>query len=154
VVPILTGYLGLEDVVFAFSFGGIVAAVVSMFDPAYMPRPASAALAAAAALAISIALWLAGINSIIAASIAALAAVLFLARRDGGLVRRASIGGLAAAMLMFTTYWAGFVLSSNTEAVLQAIWLLHDSPLGERVVGVPVTELIWAASFGALISVL
>jgi hypothetical protein len=100
----------------------------------------------------TVGLWLAGFNSIVAASIAALVMVLFFSRGDAELVRRASIGGLAAVILMFTTYWVGFFVSTNTEAVLASIWLLYDEPLGERLVGVPVTELLWAMSFGSLVA--
>jgi hypothetical protein len=154
-IQLFSGYLGLEDLVFAFSFGGIVAAIVSIFDRKYNHGGWSrAAWVALGTFLVSLALWWAGINSIIAASIAALLAVLAFTFRDAELIRRASIGGLAAGLLMFTTYMAGFLLSANTEAILATIWLLYDAPLGERLAGVPVTELIWALAFGALVAIL
>jgi hypothetical protein len=103
---------------------------------------------------ITVVLWRIGLNSLVAASFAALGYVAAFCLREPHLARRAVVGAASAAAVMLGVYATGFLVSSNTEVVLQSIWLLYDTPLGGRVAGVPVTELLWAASFGALIAVL
>ena len=55
---------------------------------------------------------------------------------------------------LFAVYAAGFLLSTNTEFVLQNIWLLYGTSLDMRIVGVPLTELLWGLAFGALAAIL
>jgi hypothetical protein len=154
-VPMFGGYLGIEDVLFAFTFGGIVASIVAFFDRSYAPAGwITVLVAAVATFGLTILIWRVGTNSLVAASSAALAVVAFFLLADRSVARRAAIGGLCAAVVMVAVYATGFVVSSNTEVVLQSIWLLYDTPLGARVAGVPVTEVLWAFSFGALIAVL
>jgi hypothetical protein len=155
-IPLLGGYAGLEDLIFAFAFGGVIAGVVGFALDEWRWSGARAALIKTVAVyAVAIALWkLAGIESLVAASIAALLVVSASSATNLPNARRAVIGAAGALVTMFSVYFVGFLVAANTEAVLQQIWLLHDGPLGTRVLGVPLTELIWAVAFGALVAIL
>ena len=95
-----------------------------------------------------------GVNSILITSGIALMIVLVASLRNGSLASRAAIGGISAMTALFAVYAAGFLLSTNTEFVLQNIWLLYGTSLDMRIVGVPLTELLWGLAFGALAAIL
>lgn len=158
-------YISLEDLIFAFSIMGIMAAL----PPLLLKREASSsstlsvtdalvriAAALACVLGFSLLLWSFGMISIYATALAmALVTVaLLLQIRDRTLVRVAGVGALGMVLLMFTVYTIGFALVSDTESILRATWSLYSTPLGIRILRVPLAEIIWACTFGGLFSLL
>ena len=104
--------------------------------------------------AITLGLWFGGVNSAYATSVAALVCGIFLVYRLRVPLTHALLAGVTMALMMFVIYAAGFIMSENTESVLKEIWFLYDSPLGARIFGVPLTQLMWAFCFGFLVSIL
>ncbi len=152
-------YISLEDFLFGFAFIGIMSAVPGLIIPEYSKRhPVSWAAMAkivvvgAVILFLSTLLWFAGLNSIYASSVAVLIVTgTFLVkdqRRD--LLTLAAVGAFGMLALMFFLYWVGSLLASNFEEMLRAVWTLYGTPLGIRFLGLPVTELIFAFSFGSI----
>lgn len=149
------GYVGIEDIFFGFSFGGMIAGLVEIFDKSYLQRNWFwVTFEVLGVYLISIFLWMVSVNSIFATSAAALLVVLLSSFLKAQLARRAMIGALCATVILFVVYAGGFFVSSNTESVLQSIWFLYGTPFGARLLGVPITELLWGVSFGAFAAIL
>ena len=104
----------------------------------------------------SVVIWKLGVTSIYATSFAmiAVAGFLLIRSKDMMLLRIGIIGAAVIPLLLFTAYWIGFELVSDSEKILRTVWTLYDTPLGGRFVDVPITELVWGFSFGGLFSVL
>jgi|SRR5665213_158481 len=163
-LPIFKSYMSPEDLIFCFSMIGIIASFNNLaFD---RPRAKDAAISwnaigyllicTAALSAACVLLWLAGINSIFATSLGmvGVAAAVMLWARDIRLIYPALAGAVFVPILLFGLYWTGFKSVENSEAILKSIWSLYGTRLGVRLAGVPLTELLWGASFGFVFSTL
>jgi hypothetical protein len=164
-VRILQSYISIEDFIFSFAIMGIMSSLPSLIlrvPKTEIPRSVSliAILKMAALLGVvgilSAALWLAGVNSIFATSLAMLlvAAFLLFKSRQPVLLRISIIGAVGMVLVMFIIYWLAFILISDSERILQATWSLYGTSLGIRVLRVPLSELVWAFCFGSFFSVL
>lgn len=163
-VDIFHSYVSIEDLIFAFSIMGIMSALPPLV--LRMEERVSSGISRYALLrmagvvgimsGISVLLWFAGLNSIFATSAAMLAVAVgvLLYERERTLVLVSLAGALGMTTIMFVTYWIGFAVVAQSEEILRATWALYGTPLGRRVLGVPLAELCWAFSFGSLFSIL
>lgn len=86
-----------------------------------------------------------GLNSIFASVLALLActSVILYNRSDLILI---SVGtGFLTSLAAFVFYFLVLPFFPN---ILAHIWLLHNQPFGKTLLGIPLTELIWATSLG------
>lgn len=164
-VAILRSYISIEDFVFSFAIMGIMTSLPNLLVhvantrvPGSLSWATIAKMAGALTLvaALSLVLWLNGVNSIFATSLAMLltAGAILTYFRQQILFRIAVVGALSMLSVMFIIYWLAFLLISDSDAILQATWSLYGTPLGLRLLRVPLLELVWAFSFGAFFSVL
>ena len=99
-------------------------------------------------------LSMSGVNSIYATAGGALAvtALISILRRD--LFVPATLSGLLTAGIMFSFYSIGVHTVGNIEQLFKEIWLLYDTDLGFRLMGIPITELVWGFAVGSAVGVL
>lgn len=105
-------------------------------------------------LSISYALFFLGVNSIYAHACASLALAAFIAFRRDDLRAMVFGSGVLTLVIMFSCYSLVWALVSNMEQLLAAVWLLYDTPLDVRFLGIPLTELLWGFSAGSAIGVI
>lgn len=161
-IDVLHSYVSIEDLIFAFSIMGIMSALPPLILRMDEDVSSSISLGAFGSIAIiavvmsviSVLLWLGGLNSIFATSIAMLVVAIgmLLYERKSTFVRVSVVGALGMTAIMFVTYWIGFAVVTQSEEILRATWTLYGTPLGFRILGVPAAELCWAFTFGSLFS--
>lgn len=96
-------------------------------------------------------LWL-GLNSILATSTGFLCVAAVTAIRKEETAKYALRCGLLTSATMFAVYLIGSYLVSNSEDLLRSIWFLYGKPiLGIRLLWVPLSEIVWGFSFGAMV---
>ncbi|MDD5621142.1 MAG: lycopene cyclase domain-containing protein [Candidatus Pacebacteria bacterium] len=93
-------------------------------------------------------LFYSGVNSIIAVAVSAIALTIFILIQRKDLFANSLTTGLVMAILMFIIYFIGAHIVSNFDEILKQIWFFYGKPLGFKLMGVPLTELIWAFCFG------
>ncbi|OGG53537.1 hypothetical protein A2851_03785 [Candidatus Kaiserbacteria bacterium RIFCSPHIGHO2_01_FULL_53_29] len=98
--------------------------------------------------------WQAGINSIFATSLGAVAISLGVVyiRRD--LLVPAFMSGILTLGVMVVSYTIFLLAIGNIEEIGQRAWLLYGSDLDIRLLGIPITELVWGFSVGSAIGIL
>ncbi len=159
VVPVsVFGHLFMiEDLLFVFSIGGIGGVIYE----ALMKRYASEIkteihysitfpLIAAIAVIIGYSLFYLGMNSIFATSFAFLAGTALIVSQRRDLLANSLISGLAVMAIMFLSYILGRIIFVNAEEILKQTWFLYGSGLGKKILGIPLTEMVWGFSWGAL----
>jgi hypothetical protein len=159
VFPINFGFFSLfpEDMLFAFFFTGMVGmfAHVSGEPAKNLKLDATRMFLMGIALApmlLAIPIFWLGANSILATSAGFLLVVGMAVERKLEICRYAFRCGLLTAIVMFVTYLAGSFVVTNSELLLQSLWLLYGKPLlGIRLLGAPMVWLIWGFSFGAMV---
>lgn len=148
----------IEDVLFGFAIGGIAAVVFEVLSRAHLVRLSRHSKYAISSWAVLLILYVAfkggflfGLNSIYASAMGFIIAgfAMVLARRD--LLLDAVGSGFVVMGIMFVSYWVLFNAVSNSEQLLEQAWYLYDTPLGSRIAGVPLTEMVWGFTFGFLI---
>lgn len=144
----------VEDLLFAFAFSGIVATLYQLFarkelksNPALGGgmRLACASVAVASLLLV----WF-GINSIYATSIGFLVGTIWMVSRRPDLLKPAIASGILVGLGYFGCLGVFYGLVANIEELSKLYWKLDGTSLDIRFVGIPITELIWAFSFGTL----
>lgn len=163
-IPVFRSYISIEDFIFCFAIMGIMSSLPTLiirFPNKEPDSPSWATIAKMAAVLglvaiLSLVLWLLGLNSIFATSLAMLvaAALILLRYRQLVLLRIWLFGALGMLGMMFVIYWLAFLLVADSDSILRATWALYGKPLGIRVFRVPLPELVWAVSFGSLFSML
>jgi hypothetical protein len=163
-IPVFRSYISVEDFIFCFAIMGIMSSLPTLIlrlpktNPDYPSRTTITKMVVILGLVaiLSLLLWLLGLNSIFATSLAMLiAAALILSRyRQLILLRISVFGAVGMLAMMFVIYWLAFFLVADSDSILRATWTLYDKPLGIRVFRVPLPELVWAVSFGSLFSML
>lgn len=145
----------IEDFIFAFAIGGIGAVIYEALFKKHQARRAmhySLSLLIIIVIGASsfVLLWQSGLNSIFASAIAflILAFLIIVQRKD--LLMDSIISGLAVMIVMFFSYFFLIKTFSNSEEFLQNVWFLYKTPLDIRILGIPLTEMIWGFSWGML----
>lgn len=157
---ISNSYMSPEDLIFCFSMIGIVANLVDLFFHASKSNQIRwinvAKLFGCAFIisGVSILLWKLGMNSIFATSagMALLPAAILIRERNAPLLYACISVGLTVSAMLFAIYWTGLHFVANSEEILRTIWSLYGTAPGIRIAGVPLSELIWGASFGCCFS--
>ncbi len=156
-------YISLEDFIFAFAFFGIAFYLAEKMSISPLPqnqniwsRIGLVWLGTYSMLSVSLIPWMLDLNSIYAtALVMGFGSLCILAYEKQTVLWRITLyGAVAFTVMMFLIYWIGFSICSNTEVILRTIWTLYGTSLGTRIVGVPLTELVWAFSFGAYFTLL
>jgi hypothetical protein len=148
----------LEDIVFVFTISGIAAVgYKSIFHVqvhdlnTYIVQKRSIVLLFIISTVISLILFFVGINSIIATSIGFLSGALYILYLRKDLRYISFLSGIFVMILMFIGYTVLIHIVINTEYLLRNGWLLYGTPLGIRIFGIPVTEMIWGFSWGSCV---
>jgi hypothetical protein len=163
-MPIGRSYVSVEDFIFCFAIMGIMSSFPTLmlrlpngrYDQLSWATIAKMAAVLGLVAILSFALWRLGLNSIFATSLAMLiaASLILLRYRQLTLLRVSVFGALGMLIMMFIIYWLAFLLVADSDTILQATWSLYHTPLGVRVLKVPLPELVWAFCFGSLFSML
>ena len=145
----------VEDMLFAFAFAGIVTTLYQIAVSRSLQRELTlnggARYTCLGVAIISLLLIWLGANSIFATSIGFLVGTAWMIRQRSDLMWPAMLSGFLTALTMFVVYLVGYHVVANSEELLAGIWKLHQTEWGsKRVVGIPVTELVWAFAFGTL----
>lgn len=155
--PTMTGTrIGLEDVIYALSTGGIMASIVPLtfrrpITPgAVRPPVISAVLPYACATLIAPALVaLTGLHSFLATTIGTTCGLILMLTRRRDLVPLALWSGLLSTLASLPVYWAMELL---LPGVVEAIWDIKRLS-GLTLTGIPLEDIAWyfysAAFFGA-----
>jgi hypothetical protein len=157
------GVLGaplLEDVLFGAGFCAFSASIGDVVcrrravRRAGEPRLATGAvLLGVYAVTMTLAQSLLGLNSILVSSALGAAFAAFMVSR-----RRDLLGSsLLSATLLGSIAVAGYGIGLNTllegGRYLRSVWLLAGTRLGATILGVPVTEVVWFACWGACLGI-
>ena len=147
----------LEDVMFMFWIGGIGAVVYEALMKRYAGQiknkihyPIGLPLILAMAVIICLGLFYRGVNSIFASSFAFLVGAALIVSQRKDLLINSLASGLAVMLIMFCSYLLGRIIFINAEEILWQAWFLYGSSLGATVLGIPLTEMVWGFSWGAL----
>jgi hypothetical protein len=89
-----------------------------------------------------------GINSIFATALSMFLFSCAVLTRRADLIRPAILTGAIFLLLLFSIYSTGFLIFLNAENILKEWWMLYDHQLGVRILNIPLSEMIWAWSFG------
>ena len=149
------GRPSLEDALFGFAVTGVGFAVSKVVHGRRLTTGAprrygtTAALAAGGFVALAAGTGLFGWNSIFVSSAAFLAAAAVMAALRPDLAGTALESALLLVVIVVPVYVVLFDVVS--PAYWDRYWLLAGTAFGTRVLGnIPVTELLWYASWGAL----
>ena len=164
-IKFLQSYFSVEDLIFAFSIMGIMSSLPALIlrrsNANLLERPSWTAFSKMAGLlaivgALSLLLWLIGLNSIFATSVAMLftTGLLLLYFKRYALLQTSLAGAVSMLAVMFVNYWLAFALIAESESILRATWSLYGTPTGIRILRVPLPELVWALSFGSFFAAL
>ncbi|MFZ3032305.1 MAG: lycopene cyclase domain-containing protein [Candidatus Moraniibacteriota bacterium] len=144
----------IEDMLFAFAFSGIVAVLYQLFTRRSLESDSAVRsgvrVACASAAIVSLFLVWLGINSIYATSAGFFVGALWMVSRRPDLRRPAILSGILVSLGYLGCLVVFYGLVANIDELSQSFWKLHDTNLDIRLVGIPITELIWAFSFGSL----
>ena len=155
-VPVKIGpvHTVVEDMLFAFAFSGIVAVLYQLFtrkglksDPAL---DGGVRIACASVVVISLLLVWFGINSIYATSIGFLVGTGWMVSQRPDLMKPAIWSGVLVGLGYLGCVVVFYGLVANIEELSKLYWKLDGTNLDIRFAGIPITELIWAFSFGTL----
>ena len=145
----------LEDFIFAFCIVGIASVIAKPFlrdSRKYLNQNnTNFLILILLTVLLSWGLFILGINSIYAASLSFLSSASLMIFWRKNLLRDSFLSGLGTCLVMFFIYALGFYITKNSEDILRQIWYLYGTTLGTRVLGVPLTELIWAFTLGMFI---
>jgi len=146
----------LEDLLFAFSIGGIGSILHRVFARReFVGVDAQPKLNFIWVLIISgavgIGAFMFGLNSIFSSSLGAVigAVLILVQRRD--LFRNSMYSGLLLTALVFVLYLITYYSFVNWEEIMANWWQLYGTKFDIRVFNVPLTELIWAFSMGLFV---
>lgn len=144
-----------EDFLFSFAIIGIgVVIYEAIFGKrlAKLKDPTNKTIAISCIIVITVlvtlSLFFLDMNSIFATSLGFVVAALFIISQRRGLLINSLISGLAVMIIMFISYYIGFRLVANSEELIQQVWFLYGTPLGVRIWGIPVTEMVWGFATG------
>ena len=147
----------LEDFLFAFSAAGIGSVIYDAilrkeFVISARTNNIIAFLSVAIiAVSISFIMFILGINSIFATSIGMLVATLYILIQRKDLLPVSLLNGLFTACIMFIFYSILFNVVKNADELFRQGWLIYKTPLDIRILGIPLTEIIWGFVWGALL---
>ena len=74
-----------------------------------------------------------------------------IARKD--LIFPSVMSGLLFMAFVFSAYTLTYYSFPNVESGLSRIWYLYQTPLGARLLHIPITELVWSFSVGTSIGI-
>jgi len=150
-----TIHILLESLLFSFAIVGIAAVIYQVIFNKKLVKFKESRNEIITILSIIIigmlivfSLFFLGIKSIFATSISSIIISLFIVIQRKDLLVNALVSGMIVMITMFFIYYIGFHLAENAEDTLQQIWLLYGTSLGFRVLGVPITEMIWGFATG------
>jgi len=145
--------IAIEDLVFGFVFGGIIAVIYEFFiGKKFMKRERPnyvMLLLIVNGLAIFVALTsILGINSIISCMIAFLinTVIMYIKRKD--LIWDIILSGLFTGIIALVFY---FIYIRIFPGYVEKVWLLKNTNLGILFLGIPLTEIFWAFTAGMAI---
>jgi len=147
----------IEDLVFAFCIAGIGSVIHEVitgnicFERNYPKRRLTSVIIFAIAGAATLSLFLLGLNSIFAFSVGFLITAFLMISKRKDLFLNSLIGGFALASIMFISYLIVFKMTLNYDEIFKMGWLLYGTPLDIRILGIPLTEMIWAFTGGMAI---
>lgn len=149
---------GVEDMLFGFSIGGIGAFIYESlfvnslcFCAAKRYRREWFLLVFAGIIGVSMLFFnnILGINSIFASSIGMIAAALVMLWKRPDLITNAFGSALLVVTVMFMIYFFGQELFPTAHQWMIRVWKLYGTSQGVIIAKhVPLTEIIWAFSWG------
>jgi len=153
---LLPWLINIEDLIFAWSIGGIGAVVYEIFFNKinYKRRNPKKLPVLALFFGIIILSLIAGeyykINSIYSSSFGFLIIGLIILLRRRDVWKDLIFSGFFVALIMFIIY--SFLLPQLPACYLDRIWLLHGTVHGYKIFNlIPLTEMIWGFSWGIAI---
>lgn len=151
----------LEDFLFTFSIVGIGAVIYeALFAKRFvkikksLSHKISFPLICLLVMFVFYFLFTTGLNSIYASACALIIGALFLTSQRNDLLINSLVSGMAVVLIMFIAYITLKISVINGEILLKQGWLLHGSNLSTRIFYIPITELIWAFTYGMFIGLL
>ncbi len=151
-IEILHHTVMLEDLVFGFTFGGMLATVSFLF----LKKNKGPAQYKTKLLILSSVTWfllaiggtMSGLNSILSTSLASVVASFILLVPKHKLYKGSILVGILSVLIMAVGYESLLLLISNEEKILSEGWYIHGTRLDIRIMGIPITEAIWFFTTG------
>jgi len=144
-----------EDLFFAFFFTGTTSMLAHMTGKKVgvlqLKSPVNLIGIGLASILVAIPIIMMGVNSIFATSISFLfiAGLIILIKRESW--KYAMYSGMATTLMLFLIYIVSYYLVANIEEILKSTWFLYGHPmLGKRITNIPITEIVWGFSWGAM----
>ena len=147
----------IEDLVFCFCIAGIGSIIHEIITgniylkEKYPKKQWISVIVLAIAGTTTLLLFLLGLNSIFSFSIGFLITAILMVSLRRDLLWNSLIGGIALTLVMFISYFILLRFISNHAELLKMGWLLYGTPLDIRILGIPLTEMIWAFTGGMAI---
>jgi len=144
-----------EDFAFAFFFTGTTGILAHLTGKKVkdfrLSMPIKLIGIGLVSMAIATPLFLMGLNSIFATSVSFLLIAGLVSMTKKKSWKYSLRCGIASALMMIVIYFITFNLVSNSEELFKTIWFLYGHPvLGVRVLGIPITEIVWGFSWGVM----
>lgn len=145
----------LEDILFGFAVSSISTVLYIVISKKHLQKCSQSLTNKLNLLtivliffALSFLLFTLKINSIYATSLGMIVTSLSIFAKRKDLL----LPSLANGVLFLITVALGYTILlhtiGNIEQILKNIWLLYQTQLGIRIFGLPITEMVWAYSFG------
>ncbi|MFA5870278.1 MAG: lycopene cyclase domain-containing protein [Candidatus Paceibacterota bacterium] len=148
----------IEDAIFGFSVAGIGSTCYETLFSKKRTREKGISIVKKIFIAVTIGvviycfslflIELIGINSIFATALSMFLFSCAALTKRVDLIRPAILTGAIFLLLLFSIYSGGFLIFLNAEEILKNWWMLYNHPMGVRIANVPLSEIIWAWSFG------
>ncbi|MCB9805773.1 hypothetical protein H6775_01270 [Candidatus Nomurabacteria bacterium] len=146
----------VEDLLFGFAIGGIAAVIYNfIFNIELVKKRVSTKFKSlrlvSIVMIVLVVLILIGVNSIFASSVAFLSGGLYVLIRRRDLLINSLVSGTFMMVTVFVCYYFLYhFIFSNPSEILSKGWYLYGTSLGTTLFNIPVSELVWAFSWGFL----
>ncbi|MFZ5559299.1 MAG: lycopene cyclase domain-containing protein [Patescibacteria group bacterium] len=147
----------LEDILFSFTIAGIGSIIYEMVFNKRLEsiKKINFVFKLLSIIVIGLSsfylLFFIGINSILATSIGFIILSLFIMVQRKDLLTCSLFSGLGILVINFCAYIVVYLLIRNSEELIRRGWMLYETSFGIRILGIPVTEMIWGFTAGAFI---
>ncbi len=145
----------IEDLIFAFALGGVGSVIYeAIFSKILSVPKGSVHYVIAIPLIIlvgglvTVSLFLLGVNSIFATSLGFIVAALLIVSQRKDLFIDSLLSGVLITVIMFIAYGVLIVFIPNTNELIRQGWLLYGTQFDIRILGIPLTEMMWYFTWG------